>query len=47
MPPSFGVGCSVKLASVFNKGAAVMVVSALGTLFIGTVTLAGILLVTP
>jgi uncharacterized integral membrane protein (TIGR00698 family) len=44
---AFGVGCSIKLASVFNKGLAVMVVSALGTLFIGTVTLAGILLVTP
>ena len=43
----FGVGCSIRLASVFNKGAAVMIVSALGTLFIGAVTLAGILLVTP
>ena len=43
---SFGVGCSVHLATVFTRGAAVMVVSALGTLFIATVTLAGILLVT-
>ena len=42
----FGVGCSIKLTSVFTKGAAVMVVSAVSTLFIGAVTLAGILLVT-
>ena len=42
----FGLGCSIKLGSVFNKGAAAMVVSAAGTLFIGAVTLAGILLVT-
>ena len=42
----FGVGCSIKLTSVFTKGAAVMVVSAASTLFIAAVTLAGVLLVT-
>ena len=43
----FGVGCSVKLATVFNRGAAVTVVSTLGTPpLVGTVTLAGIPLVT-
>ena len=42
----FGVGCSIKLSSVFTKGAAVMVVSALSTAFIAAVTLGGILLVT-
>ena len=39
----FGMGCSVKIASLFKKSGAVMVVSTLGTLFIGAVTLAGIL----
>jgi uncharacterized integral membrane protein (TIGR00698 family) len=41
----FGMGCSVKIASLVKKSGAVMLVSTLGTLFIGTVTLAGILLV--
>jgi uncharacterized integral membrane protein (TIGR00698 family) len=42
----FGMGCSVKIASLFKGSRAVMVVSTAGTLFIGAVTLAGILLVT-
>ncbi len=42
----FGLGCSIKLTSVFTKGATVMVVSAASTLFIAAVTLAGVLLVT-
>ena len=42
----FGLGCSIKLRSVFTKGAAVMVVSALSTTFVATVSLAGVLLVT-
>jgi uncharacterized integral membrane protein (TIGR00698 family) len=42
----FGLGCSIKLTSVFTKGKTVMVVSALSTLFIGAITLGGILLVT-
>ena len=42
----FGLGCSIKLTSVFTKGAVVMVVSAVSTLFVGAVTLAGVLLVT-
>ena len=42
----FGMGCSVKVASLLRKSGAVMVVSTLGTLFIGGVSLAGILLVT-
>ena len=42
----FGMGCSVKIASLVKKGGAVMVVSTLGTLFITAVTLAGLLLVT-
>ena len=42
----FGLGCSTRLTSVFTKGAPVMVVSAVSTLFIGVVTLAGTLLVT-
>jgi uncharacterized integral membrane protein (TIGR00698 family) len=41
----FGLGCSVKIASLFKGSVAVMVVSAVGTLFIGAVSLAGILLV--
>lgn len=42
----FGMGCSVRVASLFRKSGAVMVVSTVGTLFIGVTTLAGILLVT-
>jgi uncharacterized integral membrane protein (TIGR00698 family) len=42
----FGVGCSIKLAAVFTRGAAVMVVSAASTCFIVAVTLAGVLLIT-
>lgn len=42
----FGMGCSVRVTSLFRKSGAVMAVSTLGTLFIGAVTLAGILLVT-
>jgi uncharacterized integral membrane protein (TIGR00698 family) len=42
----FGMGCSVKIASLFKGSGAVMVVSAVGTLFIGATSLAGILLVT-
>jgi len=42
----FGMGCSVKVASLLRGSGAVMVVSTLGTLFIGAVSLAGILLVT-
>jgi uncharacterized integral membrane protein (TIGR00698 family) len=41
----FGMGCSVKIAALVKKSGAVMVVSTLGTVFIGAVTLAGILLV--
>jgi uncharacterized integral membrane protein (TIGR00698 family) len=41
----FGMGTSVKLASLLKKSGPVLVVSTLGTLFIGAVTLAGILLV--
>ena len=42
----FGLGCSIRLSSVFTQGRTVMVVSALGTLFIGGITLGGILLLT-
>ena len=42
----FGMGCSVKIASLFKGSGAVMVVSAIGTLFIAATSLAGILLVT-
>ena len=42
----FGMGCSVKVASLFRRSGAVMVVSTAGTLFISAVSLAGILLVT-
>ena len=42
----FGMGCSVRIASLFKGSGAVMVVSAVGTLFIGATSLAGILLVT-
>jgi uncharacterized membrane protein YadS len=42
----FGMGCSVKVASLLRRSGAVMVVSILGTLFISGVSLAGILLVT-
>ena len=42
----FGMGCSVKIASLLKGSGAVMVVSAVGTLFIGVTSLAGILLVT-
>jgi uncharacterized integral membrane protein (TIGR00698 family) len=42
----FGMGCSVKIASLFKGSGAVMVVSAVGTLFIAATSLAGILLVT-
>jgi uncharacterized membrane protein YadS len=41
----FGMGCTVKIAFLFKGSRAVMVVSTAGTLFIGAVTLAGILLV--
>ncbi|EWT00253.1 membrane protein [Intrasporangium oryzae NRRL B-24470] len=41
----FGMGCSVKIASLAKRSGSVMVVSAVGTLFVGGVTLAGILLV--
>ena len=39
------MGCSVKIASLAKGSGAVMVTSTVGTLFIGGVTLAGILLV--
>jgi uncharacterized integral membrane protein (TIGR00698 family) len=42
----FGMGCSVKIASLFKGSGAVMAVSAVSTLFIGGISLAGILLVT-
>jgi uncharacterized membrane protein YadS len=42
----FGMGCSVRIASLFKGSGAVMVVSAVGTLFIGATSLAGILLAT-
>ncbi len=42
----FGMGCSVKIASLLRGSGAAMVVSTLGTLFISGVSLAGILLVT-
>jgi uncharacterized integral membrane protein (TIGR00698 family) len=42
----FGMGCSVKIASLVRRSGALMVVATLGTLFITSVTLAGILLVT-
>ena len=41
----FGMGCSVRIASLAKRSGAVMAVSTLGTLFIGGATLAGILLV--
>jgi uncharacterized integral membrane protein (TIGR00698 family) len=40
----FGMGCSVKIASLLKKSGPVMVVSTAGTLCIGAVSLAGILL---
>ncbi|WP_159081409.1 YeiH family protein [Nocardioides sediminis] len=43
----FGMGCSVRLAHLWRNGGAVMVVAAAATLFLGTVTLAGVLLVAP
>jgi uncharacterized integral membrane protein (TIGR00698 family) len=42
----FGMGCSVKVASLFRGSGIVMVVSTAGTLFISAASLAGILLVT-
>jgi uncharacterized membrane protein YadS len=42
----FGMGCSVKVASLVRKSGAVMLVSTLGTLFISGLSLAGILLIT-
>ena len=42
----FGMGCSVKIASLLRRSGAVIVVSTLGTLCIAGVSLAGILLVT-
>ena len=42
----FGMGCSVRIASLFKGSGAVMVVSTVGTLLIGALSLAGILLVT-
>ena len=39
----FGMGCSVKIASLAKGSGSVIVVSLLGTLFIGGVTLAGVL----
>ena len=41
----FGMGCSVKIASLAKRSGAVMLISTVGTLFISGVTLAGILLV--
>jgi uncharacterized integral membrane protein (TIGR00698 family) len=41
----FGMGCAVKIASLFRGSARMLVVSTLGTLFIGAVSLGGILLV--
>jgi uncharacterized integral membrane protein (TIGR00698 family) len=40
----FGMGCSVKIASLAKGSGAVLVTSTIGTLFIGGITLAGILL---
>jgi len=40
----FGMGCSVKIASLLKKSGPVMIVSTAGTLFISSVSLAGILL---
>jgi uncharacterized integral membrane protein (TIGR00698 family) len=42
----FGMGCSVRIASLLRGSGAVMVVSAVGTLLISAVSLAGVLLVT-
>ena len=42
----FGMGATVKVASLLRRSGAVMVVSTLGTLCIAGVSLAGILLVT-
>jgi hypothetical protein len=41
----FGMGCSVNLGSLFKRSGAVMVTSTISTLFIGAVSLVGILLV--
>ena len=41
----FGMGCSVKIASLAKGSGAVLVTSTIGTLFISGITLAGILLV--
>jgi uncharacterized integral membrane protein (TIGR00698 family) len=43
----FGMGCSVHLTSLLRKGGAVMVLSTAATLFLGAVSLAGILLLAP
>lgn len=43
----FGMGCSVRLAHLWRNGGAVTGVAAAATLFLGTVTLAGVLLVAP
>jgi uncharacterized integral membrane protein (TIGR00698 family) len=42
----FGMGCSVRIASLARRSGAVMVVSAVGTLVVTGVSLAGVLLVT-
>jgi len=41
----FGMGASVRIASLFKRSGAVMTASAAGSLFIGLVTLGGVLLV--
>jgi uncharacterized integral membrane protein (TIGR00698 family) len=43
----FGMGCSVNLRSLFQRSGAVMITSTISTLFIGVVSLTGILLVSP
>jgi uncharacterized membrane protein YadS len=40
----FGMGASVKIASLLRKSGPVMVVSTVSTLFIGTVSLLGVIL---
>ena len=42
----FGMGASVRIASLFKRSGAVMAASAAGSLFIGLATLGGVLLVT-
>jgi len=43
----FGMGCSVRVTQLWRNGGAVTLVAAAATLFLGTVTLAGVVLLSP